>query len=97
VHWPASWRRGVLLVRDAEGETAGESQVQLRTAGAVDGEEFESAVARAASQAEAGLRAGLRVGLRTDGAALEPGAGPVHRARLLGYLALVGPDPGAAA
>jgi uncharacterized protein (DUF58 family) len=92
VHWPASWRRGLLLVRDAEGETAGESEVRLQTAHAVDGAEFESAVSRAASQAEAGLRAGLRVGLRTDGVRLEPGAGPVHRARLLGTLALVGPE-----
>ncbi len=25
IHWPASWRRGQLLVREAEGETAGET------------------------------------------------------------------------
>jgi uncharacterized protein (DUF58 family) len=92
VHWPASWRRGVLLVRDAEGETAGVSEVRLRTAGAVAGEAFERAVAEAACEAEAGLRAGLRVGLRTDGTALEPGEGPIHRARLLGVLALVAPE-----
>jgi uncharacterized protein (DUF58 family) len=91
VHWPASWRRGQLLVRDAEGETAGESEVRLRTAGVADGEAFETAVAQAASQADAGLRVGLRVGLRTDGAALGPDSGPIHRARLLGYLALVAP------
>jgi uncharacterized protein (DUF58 family) len=97
VHWPASLRRGQLLVRDAEGETAGESLVRLRTAGVPGGEPFESAVAQAASQADAGLRAGLRVGLRTDSGGLEPGAGPIHRARLLGYLALVAPDAGEAA
>jgi uncharacterized protein (DUF58 family) len=92
VHWPASLRRGQLLVRDPEGETAGESLVWLRTAGVAADDGFESAVAQAAAQAEAGLRAGLRVGLRTDGGGLEAGAGPVHRARLLGYLALVAPD-----
>jgi len=91
VHWPASWRRGQLLVRDAEGETAGESRVRLRTAGVAAGPAFEEAVAVAASQAEAGLRAGLRVGLHTDDAALDADAGPIHRARLLGYLALVAP------
>lgn len=96
VHWPASLRRGQLLVRDAEGETAGDSLVWLRTLGVPAGDAFEGAVAQAASQAEAGLRAGLRVGLRTDGGGLEPGAGPVHRARLLGYLALVAPDEAAA-
>lgn len=93
VHWPASWRRGDLLVRDTEGETAGETEVHLRTAGVAPGDAFEEAVARAAAQAEAALRAGLRVGLRTDGAALAPGEGPVHRARLLGHLALVAPEP----
>lgn len=92
VHWPASLRRGQLLVRDPEGETAGESVVWLRTAGVAGGEGFESAVAQAAARAEAGLRAGLRVALRTDSGGLEAGAGPVHRARLLGYLALVAPD-----
>src|SRR5690606_31146431 len=89
VHWPASWRRGQLLVRHAEGEVGAELEVRLATAGAAPGPAFEAAVAQAASQAEAGLRAGLRVGLRTDGARLRPDAGPAHRARLLGYLARV--------
>jgi uncharacterized protein (DUF58 family) len=97
VHWPASWRRGQLLVRDAEGEAAGEAEVHLRTAGAAEGPAFEAAVCRAASQAEAGLRAGLRVGLRTDALALAPDAGPVHRARLLGALARVAPGEAAEA
>jgi uncharacterized protein (DUF58 family) len=92
IHWPASWRRGQLLVRDAEGETAGETEVRLRTAGAAPNEAFEAAVAQAASQADAGLRAGLRVGLRTDAASVAPDSGALHRARLLGYLALVAPD-----
>jgi len=97
VHWRASWRRSALLVRDAEGDVSGETEVVLRTSGAAPGDGFERAVERAASQAEAGLRAGLRVGLRTDDAALPPAAGAVHRARLLGYLALVQPESEASA
>ncbi len=92
IHWPASWRRGQLLVRDAEGETAAESEVRLHTAGVAPDDAFEAAVERAASQAEAGLRAGLRVGLRTDGAAMAADHGALHRARLLGFLALVTPE-----
>jgi uncharacterized protein (DUF58 family) len=92
IHWPASWRRGALLVRDAEGEAAGEAEVVLRTRGTAPGERFERAVERAAAEAEAALCAGFRVGLRTDAARVAPGAGPVHRARLLGYLACVEPE-----
>ena len=92
VHWRASWRRSALLVRDAEGDASGETEVVLQTRGTVPGEGFERAVERAAAQAEAGFRAGLRVGLRTEASALAPGAGTVHRARLLGYLALVQPE-----
>jgi uncharacterized protein (DUF58 family) len=92
VHWRASWRRSALLVRDAEGDASGETEVVLHTRGAAPGDLFERAVERAAAQAEAGLLAGLRVGLRTDGAALVPAAGAVHRARLLGYLALIQPE-----
>ena len=92
VHWRASWRRSALLVRDAEGDASGETEVVLQTRGTVPGDGFERAVERAAAQAEAGFRAGLRVGLRTEASALAPGAGTVHRARLLGYLALVQPE-----
>ncbi len=95
IHWPASWRRGQLLVREAEGETAGETEIRLRTADVAPDDGFEAAVARAAGQADTAFRAGLRVGLRTDGASVEPGSGALHRARVLGYLALVGPDPSA--
>jgi uncharacterized protein (DUF58 family) len=93
VHWPASWRRGVLLVRDAEGEAAGEIEVSLRTSVGFAEPYFESEVERAASEVETGLRAGLRVGLRTDGTRLRPDSGAAHRARLLGFLALVEPEP----
>lgn len=94
IHWRASWRRGQLLVRETEGRAGGEALVELRTHGAAPGDAFEQAVERAASEAEAGLRAGLRVALRTDDAAFAAAAGDVHRARLLGYLALVEPGIG---
>lgn len=90
VHWRASARRGVLLVREEAGSAGGDTEVRLRTSGATD--DFEAAVERAASLAEAGLRDGLRVALRTDSQRFAPGAGAVHRARLLGFLALVERD-----
>jgi uncharacterized protein (DUF58 family) len=90
VHWRASARRGVLLVREEAGSAGGEAEVILRTRGAA--EDFETAVARAASQAESGLREGLRVALRTDTQRFGSGTGAVHRARLLGFLALVEPE-----
>jgi len=94
IHWRASLRRGALLVREQEGSTGASAEVQLRTRGAETGDDFEREVARAASEAEAGLRAGLRVGLRTDEQHFAADAGAVHRARLLGYLALIEPDDG---
>jgi uncharacterized protein (DUF58 family) len=89
IHWRASWRRGLLLVRETQGTAGGEALVRLRTRGAPPDDAFERDVERAASEAEAGLRAGLRVALRTDDAAFGADTGAVHRARLLGYLALV--------
>lgn len=90
VHWRASARRGVLLVREEAGSAGAEAEVRLRTRGGSD--DFEAAVERAATQAESGLREGLRVALRTDSQRFGAGAGAVHRARLLGFLALVTPD-----
>jgi uncharacterized protein (DUF58 family) len=92
VHWRASLRRGALLVREQEGAAGAATEVRLRTRGAAPGDGFEAEVARAASEAEAALCAGLRVALRTDDAAFPPDAGAAHRARLLGYLALVEPE-----
>jgi uncharacterized protein (DUF58 family) len=79
-------------VREQEGAAGAATEVRLRTRGAAPGPAFEEAVARAAAEAEAGLRAGLRVALRTDDAAFPPENGAVHRARILGYLALVEPE-----
>jgi len=94
IHWRASWRRGQLLVRETQGTAGGEALVELRTRSGAHDDAFERDVERAASEAEAGLRAGLRVALRTDDAAFAAAAGDVHRARLLGYLALVEPGIG---
>ena len=94
IHWRASWRRGLLLVRESQGTAGGEALVRLRTRGAPRDDAFERDVERAASEAEAGLRAGLRVALRTDDAHFGAGSGAVHRARLLGYLALVEAEAG---
>ncbi len=93
IHWLASWRRGQLLVRETQGTAGGEALVELRTRIGTRDDAFEREVERAASEAEAGLRAGLRVALHTDDTAFGAAAGAVHRARLLGYLALVQSEP----
>ncbi|MDJ0864517.1 MAG: DUF58 domain-containing protein [Myxococcota bacterium] len=94
VHWRASWRRAELVVRDAAGQDCAEAEVVLRTRDVEPGAGFEASVARAASQVHAALRAGMRVALRTDAEDLPAGLGGAHRARLLGHLALVRPEPG---
>jgi len=95
IHWPATLRRGVLLVRDGEDERRSEHEVRLRTRDAA-GPAFESAVCFAASDVVALLDAGARVALRTDALRLPPADGPAQRARLLAFLARVAPDPDAA-
>jgi uncharacterized protein (DUF58 family) len=92
VHWRASARRGLLLVRDREREEKPEFEVLLRTRGRPADSAFEAAVRRAASEVVAHLGAGFRVGLATDAERFEPGEGHVHRARLLSFLARVAPD-----
>jgi uncharacterized protein (DUF58 family) len=95
VHWRASARRGLLLVRDREREERPELDVRLRTRGRSAGEGFEASVRLAASEVVAHLEAGFRVGLSTDGERLAPAEGPSHRARLLAFLARVEPEPAA--
>jgi len=92
IHWPASLRRGHLLVREAESEQRPEVEVRLRTQGQATGERFERAVRWAASEVAALLEAGLRVALRTDAAHIAAASGPLQRGRLLGFLARVEPD-----
>jgi uncharacterized protein (DUF58 family) len=93
VHWRASARRGLLLVRDREREEKPEFEVLLHTR-REPGSEFEAAVRRAASETLSHLEAGYRVALSTDGQRFEPGEGHGHRARLLAFLARVTPEPG---
>jgi uncharacterized protein (DUF58 family) len=94
VHWRASARRGLLLVRDREHEEKPELHVLLRTRGRPADDAFEAAVRGAASELVAHLVAGFRVGLGTDAERFEAGEGHVHRARLLAFLARVAPDSG---
>jgi uncharacterized protein (DUF58 family) len=97
VHWRASLRRGLLLVRDQEQEASGEHLVRLRTAGCMAGAAFEDAVRRAASDVAVNLRCGLRVALQTDADSFGYGEGIAHRRRLLSHLALVAPEAARAA
>ena len=108
VHWPSSLRRGQLLVGETEDDRDAEVEVRLRggagsqrrVAASREGvapprrarDRFEQAVSGAASEVVAHLQAGLAVALRTDGAYLPPDAGRRQRARLLSFLARVGPD-----
>lgn len=94
VHWRASARRGVLLVRSREREERPELEVRLRTRGRREGDAFEGSVRQAASEVVAHLEAGFRVGLASDRERLPPADGPTHRARLLSYLARVAPERG---
>lgn len=92
VHWKSSLRRSALLVREPEDTERREARVRLATAGKPDAEAFEAEVRRAASQVVHHIDAGLRVALSTDSTDIKADAGPRHRARLLGFLARVGPD-----
>jgi uncharacterized protein (DUF58 family) len=92
IHWRASMRRRLLLVREVESECAAEVEVVLRTRAAKPGEPFERAVCWAASEVAALLDADTRVALRTDDELIAADEGARHRARLLSYLALVEPS-----
>jgi uncharacterized protein (DUF58 family) len=92
IHWRASMRRRLLLVREVESEHEAEVEVRLRTRGPLPGERFERSVGWAASEIAALLDAGSRVALRTDDGLIDAAAGPRQRARLLAYLALVEPS-----
>ncbi len=91
IHWPVSIRCGELLVRRVESEHEAEIEVRLNTRGAQAGEGFEQRVSWAASEVVAHLDAAHRVALRTDAAYLVADRGPVHRTRLLAFLARVQP------
>jgi len=108
VHWRSSLRRESLLVRELDDERDAEIEVRLRTSAdaqapgnsqsgstrrPAESERFEAAVAWAASEVVAHLAGGQRVGLVTDRERLAPAAGPAQHKYLLGFLALVQPDP----
>jgi uncharacterized protein (DUF58 family) len=95
IHWPSSLRRSALVVREVRSHQRDEIEIRLRTAGQAAGEIFERAVSWAASEVVAFLAAGSRVALRTDGERLAAREGAQQRARLLGFLARVEPDPAA--
>jgi uncharacterized protein (DUF58 family) len=92
IHWRASQRRGELVVRELESESAREVEVRLRTAGSAPGDAFERAVCWAASEVVAWIDAGTRVALRTDREHLPAARGAAQRATLLAHLARVAPD-----
>ena len=91
VHWPASLRRGDLLVRLLENERRPEVEVRLRTDVSPDAA-FERAVSWAASEIVALIAAGARVALHTSHERFEADAGPGQRGRLMSYLARVEPQ-----
>jgi uncharacterized protein (DUF58 family) len=93
IAWRASLRSRALWVREVESEHQGEVEVRLRTAGRPADARFERDVRGSASDVAALLERGLRVGLRTDREQLASGAGAQQRARLLGFLARVAPEP----
>jgi uncharacterized protein (DUF58 family) len=91
IHWPASLRRGALVVREVRSQQRAEVEVRLRTSGQDPGERFERSVSWAASEVVAFLAAGSRVGLRTDREAVPSRDGAQQRVRLLAFLARVEP------
>jgi len=93
VHWRATLRRGMPVVRQSEEPRAAEAAVYLATRGPSAGERFEQSVRRAATQAVRLLEAGARVSLRTDEVFIPPDHGPQQRSRLLAFLARVEPEP----
>jgi uncharacterized protein (DUF58 family) len=101
VHWRSSLRRGSLLVTETEDERDAEVEVRLHAvrarAAATPPPEgcaspFEQSVSVAASEVIAHLQRGMAVALRTDATYLNADAGARQRARLLSFLARVGPD-----
>ena len=91
IHWRVSLRRDALVVRDVESEQDAEVEVRLRTGGRAPEAAFEQRVVWAASEVAAWIDAGRRVALLTDAERFDARSGAQHRARLLGFLALVEP------
>jgi uncharacterized protein (DUF58 family) len=91
VNWPATARRGRLVLCEYEGEGVRTRMLDLRSGQAGD-PAFEEAIEELASIALSALRReGMGVGLRVDGETeIPPGHGPRHESRILEFLATVG-------
>ena len=91
IHWPASARRGRLVVREMEGDGDRSWVLELGRGRAGD-PDFESAVEDVASRAVSALReGGIAVGLRIgDELVVAPGGGAGQERRILDVLATVG-------
>jgi transglutaminase-like putative cysteine protease len=68
VHWRATLRRGLPVVRQSEEPRAAEAAIYLATRGPSEGDGFEQSVRRAATQVVRLLEAGARVSLKIDDA-----------------------------
>jgi uncharacterized protein (DUF58 family) len=94
IHWRSSARRGVLLVRENEGEQARRATVVLDNdiALAGDAATFERAVSQTAGVCVELLRRGFSVALAARGSAVPADVGPAHVARMMRALAVIAPD-----
>lgn len=91
VNWPATARRGKLVLCEYEGEGVQTHILELREGKAGD-PAFEEAVESLASIALAALgQGGMSIGLTVDDEiVVQPGSGPQQERRILEYLATVG-------
>lgn len=92
IHWKATARAGVPIVRETSAEDARSTLLFVEADG---DEEFERAVEQAAAAAEKLLAAGHHVGLCAGTQVVAPMAGGRARVELLDALALAQPDPNA--
>lgn len=91
IHWRLSAKRGGLVVRELEEETALDARIVLVGTGAHDAERRERALSEAGSLARALVRAGSAVALAGPGIEVSSGRGREHERRLLTTLALYDP------
>ena len=87
IHWPSSAKLGRLLIVERSQARSEAVVVQLRS-----GKDQEVHLERACGQADRHFQRGHAVGLRSAELTIPPDQGPVHRKRLLTYLALYGEE-----
>ena len=95
VHWRSTAKRGSLVVRELEADTAQDVRIVL-DGGATDPARVESALSEAASLAVHLLAAGLAIELAGPGLHVALGHGREHRRRVLAALALFDHEAGGA-